>query len=136
MAEPLTVCPGLRYHDAQAALSLLRDTFGFTEVVRYENEDGSIAHAELAYGNGMVMLGSVRDEPDTAYGRARAQLGPASLYVVVQDVDAHHDRSVASGAAVLAPPADQDYGSREYTVRDPEGNLWTFGTYVPQPPSG
>jgi uncharacterized glyoxalase superfamily protein PhnB len=136
MAEPLTVYPGLRYRDAQAAISLLRDTFGFTEVARYENEDGTVAHAELAYGNGMVMLGSVREEPDTPYGRARSGLGPVSLYVVVKDVDAHHDRAVAAGAAVLTPLTDQDYGSREYTVRDPEGNLWTFGTYVPQPPSG
>src|SRR5689334_25440136 len=117
MAEPLTVYPGLRYRDAQAAVSLLRDTFGFTEVARYENEDGTIAHAELAYGNGMVMLGSTRDEPDTVYGRARAQLGPASLYVVVKAVDAHHHPVAALGAAVIAPPTDQASGSPEDTVR-------------------
>jgi uncharacterized glyoxalase superfamily protein PhnB len=103
MAQPLTIYPGLRYRDARGAITLLKDAFGFTEVTRYENEDGTIAHAELAYGNGMVMLGSVREEPDTPYGRARAGLGPAALYVVVGDVDAHHDRAVASGAVVLMP---------------------------------
>lgn len=135
MAEPLTVYPGLRYRDARAAVSLLKDAFGFTEVARYDNEDGTIAHAELAYGNGMVMLSSTREEPDTPYGRARSQLGPASLYVVVKDVDAHHDRAVANGVVVLMPLTDQDYGSREYAVRDPEGNLWTFGTYAPEAPA-
>ncbi|SEO75579.1 Uncharacterized conserved protein PhnB, glyoxalase superfamily [Actinacidiphila rubida] len=132
MAEPPTIYPGLRYRDARGAMSLLKDAFGFTEVARYENEDGSIAHAELAYGNGMVMLGSIREEPDTPYGRARGRLGPASLYVVVKDADAHHDRAVAMGAVVVMPLTDQEYGSREYAVHDPEGNVWTFGTYVPQ----
>ncbi|MDX3238142.1 VOC family protein [Streptomyces sp. ME03-5709C] len=128
-----TVCPTLRYKDAKAALAFLEQAFGFTGIAVYEGEDGTVQHAELAYGNGVVMLGSERS--GTAFSRLAAGLGAASVYVVVDDADAHHDRAVAAGAEVVLPLTDQDYGSRDYTARDPEGNLWSFGTYVPRIPA-
>jgi uncharacterized glyoxalase superfamily protein PhnB len=76
----------------------------------------------------MVMLGSTSDGSD---GRLALESGPAWLYVVVDDPDAHHRRAVAAGAEVVQPLTDEDYGSRGYTVRDPEGNVWSFGTYQP-----
>jgi uncharacterized glyoxalase superfamily protein PhnB len=133
MSHRPTVFPALRYEDAKAAIVLLKEAFGFTEIAVYENEDGTVAHAELAYGNGVVMLGTARpqDEP----GRPGTGLGPSSVYVVVDDPDAHHDRAATHSAVhILRPPADQDYGSREYAARDPEGNLWSFGTYAPDLP--
>jgi uncharacterized glyoxalase superfamily protein PhnB len=127
-----TVYPALRYRDAKAAIAFLKDAFGFTEVAVHEGEGGVVHHAELAYGNGMVMLGSAQN--DSEFGRAAKDLGPSSVYVVVQDADVHHARAVAAGAEVVMPLTDQDYGSRDYTARDPEGNLWSFGTYLPQIP--
>ena len=133
MADRLSVYPTLRYKDAKAAITMLKEAFGFTEVAVYENEDGTVAHAELAYGNGMVMLGTAKDEG--AFGALAKGLGPVSVYVVVADPDAHHDRAAAMGVNVVMPLTDQDYGSRDYIVRDTEGNLWCFGTYAPEPPS-
>ncbi|MEU4093112.1 VOC family protein [Streptomyces sp. NPDC026673] len=128
-----TIYPTLRYKDAKAAIAFLTDAFGFTEVSVYEGEDGTVEHAELAYGNGMVMLGGERS--GTAFSRIAEALGAVSVYVVVEDADAHHERAVAAGAEVVLPLTDQDYGSRDYTARDPEGNLWSFGTYVPRIPA-
>jgi uncharacterized glyoxalase superfamily protein PhnB len=125
-----TVYPALRYRDAPAAIRLLTVAFGFRQVEVVPNADGTIAHAELGWGPGMVMLGTVSDGSD---GRLGADLGPSWLYVVVDDPDAHHARAAAAGVEVVQGLHDEDYGSREYTARDPEGNLWTFGTYQPSP---
>ncbi|WP_030203208.1 VOC family protein [Streptomyces sp. NRRL S-87] len=129
MAGSPTVCPTLLYTDAKAALRLLTEAFGFTRVAVYESDDGTVMHAELAYGTGVVMLGSKGRGGvfDTAMGDA----GPAGVYVVVEDVDAHHKRAVEHGVEILMEPTDQDYGSRDYTARDGEGNIWSFGTYAP-----
>lgn len=134
MTAKLSVCPTLRYKDAKTAIALLKEAFGFTEVAVYENAEGVVEHAELAYGNGMVMLGTVRE--DTAFGRAAKDLGPVSVYVAVDDPDAHHARARSYGVAIVREPADQEYGSRDYLARDAEGNLWTFGSYAPELPAG
>ncbi|MFD3453510.1 VOC family protein [Streptomyces sp. NPDC058691] len=128
-----TVYPTLRYKDAKAAIAFLKDAFGFTEVAVHEGADGTVQHAELAYGNGLVMLGS--RQSGTPFSRVAGDLGAVSVYVVVTDTDAHHARAVAAGAEIVLPLTDQDYGSRDYTARDPEGNLWSFGTYAPRIPA-
>jgi uncharacterized glyoxalase superfamily protein PhnB len=124
-----TIYPTLLYRDAQAAIRLLTEAFGFTRDAVYEGEGGAVLHAELSYGNGKVMLGSKGHGGvfDTAMGDA----GPTGVYVVVEDTDAHFARAQAAGVEILMPPKDQDYGSRDYMARDGEGNLWSFGTYVP-----
>jgi len=121
-----TIYPTLRYADAPAAIRFLTEVFGLAEHLVVRGEDGTIDHAELSWGPCMVMFGSASDEE---YGQPA--VGGPGLYLVVADVDAHHTRVVAAGAPILRPLADTDYGSREYTTRDPEGNLWTFGTYQP-----
>jgi uncharacterized glyoxalase superfamily protein PhnB len=126
MAEGPSIYPSFRYRDARAAIDFLRDAFGFEEVARYDNDDGTIAHAELRYGNGMVMLGSQREGDPYA-----DHVGSGWVYVVVEDADAHHARAVGHGAEIIAELSDQDYGSRDYAARDPEGNTWNFGTYRP-----
>lgn len=124
-----TVFPTLLYRDARAAVRQLTEALGFTEVAVHEGEDGSVVHAELAQGNGMVMLGT--KGTGGAFDEAMRGAGPAGVYVVVADVDAHHRRAVEHGVEILMPPADQDYGSRDYMARDGEGNVWSFGTYAP-----
>ena len=125
-----TMIPALLYKNAAAAVAQLKDAFGFAEHARYDAEDGSVLHAELTYGRGMVMLGSASGEG--AFGRAMAGGGPAAVYVVVDDPDAHCERARTAGAEILTPPTDQDYGARDYLARDREGNLWSFGTYRPE----
>lgn len=129
-AEAPTLYPSLRYRDAPAAIAFLEEAFGFEELRVYANEDGTIAHAELAYGPSILMLGSDRDD---RYGR---RAGQGWMYVAVEDPDAHCERARAAGAEIVAEPYDTDYGSRDYTARDPEGNLWHLGTYRPAADGG
>jgi uncharacterized glyoxalase superfamily protein PhnB len=119
-----TIIPALRYPDARAAIDFLVSAFGFTQHAGHD-QDGVIGHAELRLDDAWVMLG------DTRAGSADFPPGPTTIYVVVDDPDAHHDRAVAAGAEIVLELTDQDYGSREYAARDPAGNVWSFGTYRP-----
>jgi uncharacterized glyoxalase superfamily protein PhnB len=127
-----TVIPGLRYRDAPAAIRFLEQAFGLEQVLVVPGPDGMIAHAELRWGTGMVMLGSTTDGSD---GRVVVDAGAAMIHVVVDDPDSHHARAVAAGAEIVHPLRDEDYGSRGYMARDPEGNIWSFGTYRPAAPA-
>ncbi len=123
-----TIWPALTYKDAEAALRFLTDAFGFEEalVVRGEEGDGrDIHHAELKWPlGGGIMFGSSRPAGDDLFPD-----GPVSIYVVCDDPDALLERAAKAGAEIVLPIKDEDYGSRGFTARDPEGNLWTFGTY-------
>ncbi|MEU3773841.1 VOC family protein [Streptomyces sp. NPDC032472] len=130
MAGHPSVFPTLLYGNAKAAIQQLTEAFGFTRVAVYEAEDGTVMHAELAYGSGAVMLGS--KGRGGLFDKVMAEAGPAGVYVVVEDVDAHHRRAVEHGVEILMEPTDQEYGSRDYMARDAEGNVWSFGTYSPQ----
>jgi uncharacterized glyoxalase superfamily protein PhnB len=125
-----SIYPTLLYADAKAAIRQLTEALGFTELTVYEGEDGSVLHAELTQGNGAVMLGS--SDRGGVFASAMKDAGPAGVYVVVDDVDAHHQRAVEHGVEILMPPTDQDYGARDYMARDTEGNIWSFGTYAPE----
>lgn len=125
------VFPALRYHDARGAIRWLCDAFGFVEQVVY-GEGERVDHAQLTYDGGMIMLGTQRED-DVFQMKTPRELGYAagSIYVVVSDPDAHHARAVAAGAEIIRGLTDQDYGSRDYSARDPEGYVWSFGTYQP-----
>ena len=114
------IYPVLRFADPDAALEWLGRAFGFKERVVYRREDdkGSIDHAEVSLSPAIVMFG--HGDP-TEYG----------VYVAVEDADAHYAQAKAAGAEIVREIEDTDYGSREYTARDPEGNVWSFGTYRP-----
>jgi uncharacterized glyoxalase superfamily protein PhnB len=120
-----TVIPTITYEDARQAIDFLERAFGFERKAVHDGPDGTVAHAELTFGDGMVMLGSVKP------GDERFRTSRAVTYVVVGDVDAHHARAAEAGAEVTMPPTDQDHGSRDYAALDPEGNVWAFGTYAP-----
>jgi uncharacterized glyoxalase superfamily protein PhnB len=121
-----TLYPSLSYRDAPRAIQFLHDAFGFQKRVVYPNGDGTIAHAELSVGPSVLMLGTDRDDPLRG-----SRAGQGWLYVAVDDADAHCARARAAGATIVTELHDTDYGSRDYAARDPEGNLWSFGTYRP-----
>jgi len=118
----------LRYRDAPAAIEWL-EQFGFETTERVDNPDGTIAHAELRLGDALIMLGTgpdgLQDPPDDP------RSARTTIYVGSPDVEPIHVRAKAAGAEV-SELFDQDYGSRDFNARDPEGNHWSFGTYVPQ----
>lgn len=118
----------IRYRDTKAAAAWLQEAFGFELVVAHEGEDGSIQHAEMRWGDSMFMFGQETDDGVERFGR---HAGEAWLYVTVDDADAHYQRAKAAGAQIAYEIRDQDYGSRDYSAKDPEGNLWSFGTYDP-----
>ena len=122
-----SVYPVLRYADPAAALDFLIKAFGFGEHQVDRAPDGTIVHAELSWGTGLIMLGPASSSVRTGDGPVDA------AYLAVDDPDAHHDRAVAAGAEVTMELTDQPYGSREYAARDLEGNTWYFGTYRPAP---
>lgn len=132
--RPAPIIPTLRYKDAAAAIEWLCQAFGFDKHLVVPGKNGAIDHAELVFGNGMIMLGSIRDDAFDQLQQPPSQLdGPVcqSPYIIVDDVDQHYEQALSSGAKVVMPLHDQDYGGRDYSCRDPEGFLWNFGTYNP-----
>jgi uncharacterized glyoxalase superfamily protein PhnB len=122
---PPQVWPTLVARDARGLIKFLVDAFGFEETAVY-GEGDHVDHAELAWPpGGGVMLGSA-DAGSESPGTLRA-------YVVCDDPDTLFKRAVSHGAAVVAELSDKDYGSRDFSVRDPEGNQWSFGTYRGHP---
>jgi uncharacterized glyoxalase superfamily protein PhnB len=128
-----TFYPTMRYADARAAIAWLVATFGFEENVCYSADDGSVAHAQLCFHGGMIMLGSARDDEYPVKPPAMRGGLTGSIYVAVpaSEIDAHYAHTKAAGATISRDIQDTDYGSREYSAFDPEGFLWSFGTYRP-----
>jgi uncharacterized glyoxalase superfamily protein PhnB len=124
---PPQVWPTLRARDARTLIRFLVDAFGFEETAVY-GEGNTVDHAELSWPpGGGIMLGSVRDsDADDNWTLAPGSFG---AYVVTDEPDALFARATAAGAEVLTGLHDTDYGSRDFAVRDPEGNRWSFGTY-------
>lgn len=122
-----TVYPAFKYADAPAAIDWLEAAFGLRRGLVVPGPGDTVAHAELSIGAGGVMLGSEREaSPEDPWAAARF-----GVYVVVEDVDAHYARAKASGAKIVEEINDTDYGSRQYSALDLEGNFWCFGTYRP-----
>jgi uncharacterized glyoxalase superfamily protein PhnB len=129
------VIPCLRYRDAPAAIEWLCATFGFEKHLVVPGEGGTIVHAQLAFGNGMIMLGSSSIE--NAYGKLMVQpddIGgkqTQSIYVVVADADAVYQRVTQAGMDIVIDIKDEGYGGRGFSCRDLENHIWNFGTYDP-----
>ncbi len=121
--QPLqSIYPTVRYDDARGAIDWLTSCLGFSEQVVYPGEGVTIAHAQLALGGNLIMLGSTKDD----------RFGVYIALDTPEEVDAHYARAKAAGAQIVRDLCDTEYGSREFGVRDPEGHLWSFGTYRPQ----
>jgi len=121
--------PILRYRNAADALEWLEAAFGFSTIDVHRSEDGGIVHAEVGYGDGIVM---VSDEPQGGDPDHGEHAGRGWVYIVTDQPDALFERATGAGAEVVRPIGDEDYGSRDFSVRDPEGNIWSFGTYGPE----
>jgi uncharacterized glyoxalase superfamily protein PhnB len=121
------ITPYLLYEDVSGALDWLAKAFGFRERLRFEDEQGTVTHAEMSLGDGVVMMG----HPGPDY-RSPKRLGQSTqqVHVYVDDVDAHFERARAAGATIVAEPGDQPYGDRRYDAEDPEGVRWSFAQHV------
>src|SRR3989442_15521988 len=121
------VTPYLLYEDVPAALDWLTTAFGFRERLRFAGSDGTVSHAEMEIGEGVIMLG----DPGPDY-RNPKRLGGATqlVHVYVDDVDKHFQQAKEAGATILKEVDDQTYGDRRYIAEDPEGHRWTFATHV------
>lgn len=129
-----TVIPSLRYRDARAMIDWLCEAFGFEKHAVYAEGD-VVHHAQLTFGNGMIMLGSA--DQGTPWGRRIAQPDETggretqACYLVVADCAAHYAQAKAAGAEIVDELEARDYGGSGYSCRDPEGHLWSFGDYDP-----
>lgn len=124
------VWPTLRATDAHALIRFLVDVVGFEETVVY-GEGVVVHHAQLSWPlGGGIMLGSASNELDDPWP---IQLGTFGAYVVIDDPEALFERVRAGGAEITDELHDTDYGSRDFAIRDPEGNRWSFGTYRGEP---
>ena len=125
------VWPTLRARDARGLIRFLVEAFGFEETVVYGDGD-VVHHAQLSWPEGGgIMLGSVREDPEAP--ASATDPGAFGAYVVTGQPDALYERAKAAGAEITAEPHDTDYGSRDFSARDPEGNRWSFGTYRGEP---
>ncbi len=126
--------PCVSYKDATAAVEWLCRAFGLREHAVYRHEDGQVVHAELSFGDGLIMVSpEARGDFAKYMGTTERAGGIATqtIYIIVDDPDAHHDKAKAEGADIILELSDKEYGGRDYTCRDPEGNIWSFGTYNP-----
>lgn len=121
MSQKPDIVPYLSYRDPRAAIAFLQTAFGLQPLFVVDGEDGGVVHAEMRFGNGVLMIGT--DE---------RQKGSPGLYLVVDDVDGHYQTAEAAGATIVYPPQDTEFGTRRYRARDPEGHEWSFGSYRPQ----
>ena len=117
-----TVFPCLTFRDAKASIEWLERVLGASPVAVYEDDSGRVQHAEVRIGDSTIMCGDERE------GSRATPAGVSVVYVVVDDADAAFARARDAGADVTEP-VDQDYGSRDITVTDPDGNRWSLGTY-------
>jgi len=129
-----TIIPCLRYRNASAAIDWLCDVFGFEKMLVVPAPDGTIAHAQLSFGNGMIMLGSVYQNEFGKNMKQPDEIGGCETqcpYVVVADADVIYARVKAAGAKIVLDIKDEDYGGRGFTCMDLEGHIWSIGTYDP-----
>ena len=128
-----TIIPAMRYRNAPAAIEWLCQAFGFEKQLVCPGENGAIVHAQLTFGHGMMMLGSVRENDFSKLVKQPDQIEGFETqcpYAVVKDADAHYARAVAAGAKSIQEPADQPYGDRNSGVIDPFGNTWYIATHI------
>jgi uncharacterized glyoxalase superfamily protein PhnB len=131
-----TVIPAIRYRNALAAIDWLVAAFGFEKQAVFLGPDNiSVMHAQLTFGNGMVMISS--SENATEYSKLMVQPDEIGLRetqtpcLIVTDADAIYATAKAASASMVMDIADMPYGGRAFTCRDLEGHLWSIGSYNP-----
>jgi uncharacterized glyoxalase superfamily protein PhnB len=122
-----TVIPVLVYQDIEAAHDFLVHAFGFTSGGIFRSDDGTVVHAEVRAGDCPIWLHRVAEEHEMASPKG-ARDAHGGLEVIVPDVDLHFARAQDAGALIEREPIEQDYGLREYGVRDLENHRWWFSS--------
>ncbi len=128
-----TITPGLLYHNAPEMIEWLCQTFGFKKKVVIPGKDGKILHAHLILSNGGIMLSSAEDYEYSDLCKSPKQTGASTVEIIifVEDIDEHYRNSQEHGANIILPLEDKAYGGKGYSVKDPEGYTWAFGSYDP-----
>jgi|SRR5579871_400627 len=130
-----TVIPGMRYRDALKMIDWLERAFGFQKNAVYMGDGNTVAHAQMTFGNGMVMLGSVDNGSKSAINMAQPdEIGnreTQSAYLIVSDCEPIYATAKAAGAEMIFDLTEMDYGGKSFTCRDPEGHIWSIGEYDP-----
>jgi PhnB protein len=121
------ITPYLLYEDVPSALEWLTSAFGFKERLRFTAEDGTVNHAEMEYGDGVIMLG---DPGGQFRNPKRSGAVTVQLHVYVDDVDGHCRHARQAGARIVREPENKEYGDRSYSAEDLEGHWWTFSEHV------
>jgi len=133
-----TVIPGLRYRNAPAMIEWLCGTFGFEKQAVHTAPNGAVMHAQLTFGNGMIMIGSVENGTQSSFLLKQPdEIGGAETqtpYLIVSACDALYARAKAAGAKMLIDLEAKEYGGKSFTCSDPEGHIWHVGTYDPWEP--
>jgi uncharacterized glyoxalase superfamily protein PhnB len=136
MKTMTSIMPTIKYKNASAAIDWLCHAFGFEKHIVHEDSNGGIAHAQLTFNGGMIMVSS---QSDTPYGKLISiprdldKINTQSPYIVLDDdkMKEHYDTAVKAGAEVALAFKAEEYGGHSYSVYDPEGHLWNFGSYNP-----
>lgn len=130
-----TVTPGLRYRNAMAMIDWLCGTFGFEKQAVYTGPGDIVMHAQLTFGNGMIMISSVDNGTEAAsLMRQPDEIGGAETqapYLIVSDCDAMYAKAKAAGAKMVIDLETKDYGGKTFSCSDPEGHIWHIGSYDP-----
>jgi uncharacterized glyoxalase superfamily protein PhnB len=129
------VIPGLRYRNAIKMIDWLCGAFGFEKQAVYTGPGDIVMHAQLTFGNGMIMIGSVDNgTASTCVMKQPDEIGGAETqasYLVVSDCDAMYAKAKAAGAKMVIELESKDYGGKAFSCSDPEGHVWHIGTYDP-----
>ncbi len=130
------ISSSVSYDDARAAIRWLCEAFGFEVRILVDGEGGKVAHAELLFGDGLIMVGDVRVDRDwRASPRSLGGKNTQTLFVYVDDIEAHCARARSAGAQIVSEPKDVDYGEdhwadRGYECVDVGGHHWYFAQRV------
>jgi uncharacterized glyoxalase superfamily protein PhnB len=132
-----TIIPAIRYRDANAAIEWLCSVLGMTRNAVYPGPENTIAHAQLTYGAGMVMLGSASNggasagrwvSPAEAGGRETSHI---CIIMTDDHCRAAYERAKAAGAPIVQDLTSPQHGGLSFGCEDPEGHTWWVGSYDP-----
>jgi len=128
-----TITLGLLYHNAPEMIDWIYRALGFEKKLVLPQNDGSILHVHLTFGNGGIMLSSAENYENPELCRSPRQIGSNTVEIIVyvEDIEAHYEKAQHNGAKIVFPLESKPYGGKGYTVRDPEGYIWALGSYGP-----
>ena len=124
------VAPALFYKDPMKMFHWSEEAFGFEPSLLITDADGNLGHSQMAYGNGMIMVGTKWTEKHRSPASVDGRNTQTVHVHLNEDARAHCERAKAAGAEIIAEPEMQFYGACTYRARDPEGHMWTFSQAV------